>query len=486
MHLTNTVLLLNFAGIYGFRFYSFGNGYRYLSKQMANYAVQFDYASVDTKWIEQPLDHFDAKENRPWKMRYFENLEFWKPNGTIYLFIGGEGEAHPYFLTLGTLYELANETNGAMFGSEHRYYGKSMPLDNTVTENLKYLSSRQALADLAYLLETIRSSPKFKKSTSSKVVVIGGSYPGNLAAWMRLLYPNLVDAAIASSAPVLAKKDFFEYLETVSDDYEQQGLDGCHDKISEIFKRYEKLFSSEQGIKQLKEEEKICQDNDMTRLENKQLFFMDKTSEFMGRAQYGNPDYIKKHCAKIMNSSRIATSKMSFEDEPNFWREEIDCYDYDFYNMIDEMKEIDWILSWIYQTCTEFGYYQSTNSDNHPFTRNIPAELYYKMCTGLFGPEFEEQRIDEGIDYTNKLYGGLSPNVTNVVFVNGDMDPWSRLGILEDVSYDAPAKVIPRASHCRDLFSNRKGDPEELVEARSYIKYLIKKWLRLGEYYKLV
>lgn len=35
---------------------------------------------------------------------------------------------------------------------EHRYYGKSMPFgkDSLKDENLKYLSTRQALDDLAY------------------------------------------------------------------------------------------------------------------------------------------------------------------------------------------------------------------------------------------------------------------------------------------------------------------------------------------------
>ncbi|XP_026320197.1 putative serine protease K12H4.7 [Hyposmocoma kahamanoa] len=477
-----TVLYL--VHVNGYVFYGFGNGYRYLTKQLSN-AGLFDasaLSSVEAKWIEQPLDHFDENETRTWKMRYFENLEFWQPNGTIYLFIGGEGEASPVWLTMGILYELANETNGAIFGSEHRYYGKSMPLNNLVTDNLKFLSSRQALADLETLLKYVRSLPKFEKSTDSKVVLIGGSYPGNLAAWMKLLYPNLIDAAIASSAPVLAKKDFFEYLETVADDYEQHGTPECYDNIARIFQRYEKLFSSAEGIKLLKEEEKICEDNDMTKLENKQLFFMDKTSPFMIRAQYGNPAYIQTHCKKLANSSRVASLQQFFDDEPSFWREETECFDYDFYNMIDEVKEIDWAVSWIYQTCTEFGYYQSTNSDAHPFTRNIPADLYYKMCLGMFGHEFNEERINAGVLNTNKLYNGLTPNVTHVVFVNGDMDPWHRLGVLEDVSYEAPAKIIPAASHCRDLFSNRKGDPEELKEARKYIKYLIEKWTGFGEY----
>ncbi|XP_075979471.1 putative serine protease K12H4.7 [Anticarsia gemmatalis] len=471
--ITTCICLTNAFGIYGFL-----NTYGLFLKELTDTLDLFDAASTSTKWIEQPLDHFDENENRTWYMRYFERLDYWKAEGPIYLFINGEAQASDALLRTGILYELAKETNGAMYASEHRYYGKSQPFEEMSTENFAYLSSRQALADVAKLLQEIKSLPQYKES---KVVVVGGSYAGNLAAWMKLLYPDLIDAAIASSAPVLAKKDFYEYLESVSNDFEQHGTSGCHKRIGEVFNRYDELFKTDAGIEQLKKEEQICNSTDMNKPENKQLFFLDKAVQFMYEAQYGNVESIKNYCDGMKNNSLVFAF---IDDEYDLWSQKTDCFNYDFDHMIENMRQVDWVMAWTYQTCTEFGYFMSTSSKKHPFTDNVPVDLYNTLCTKTYGPKFNEKRVEEGIKRTNDMYGGLTPNVTHVVFTNGDLDPWARLGILEDVSYDAPAKMIPRSSHCRDLFSNKAKDPEELKEARKYTKYLIKKWIGAGKYEK--
>jgi len=74
------------------------------------------------------------------------------------------------------------------------------------TTNLVYLSSEQALADLAEFIVDIPTTLGIP--TSAKWIVFGGSYPGSLAAWLRMKYPHLVHAAVSSSGPLLAKVDF--------------------------------------------------------------------------------------------------------------------------------------------------------------------------------------------------------------------------------------------------------------------------------------
>lgn len=73
-------------------------------------------------------------------------------------------------------------------------------------KNLVYLSSQQALADLAYFIKSVNAGYKLPNDT--KWIVFGGSYGGSLAAWMRAKYPHLVHGAVSASGPLLAQIDF--------------------------------------------------------------------------------------------------------------------------------------------------------------------------------------------------------------------------------------------------------------------------------------
>lgn len=135
------------------------------------------FSTPTEEWIEQRLDNFNPQDTRKWQMRYYQDLTLVEPNGPIFIYLGGEWTISPGSIMSGRLiHEMATEMHGALFYTEHRFYGQSHPTPDTKTENLKYLSIDQALADVAHFIEYIRSTvPELE---NSKVILVGGSYSG--------------------------------------------------------------------------------------------------------------------------------------------------------------------------------------------------------------------------------------------------------------------------------------------------------------------
>lgn len=92
---------------------------------------------------------------------------------------------------------------GLVLVVQHRFYGQSLPFGNNSFSltNLKYLTSEQALSDLAYFINTVNVN-KMYGVNNNPWISIGGSYPGAMSAWFRYKYPHLTIGAIASSAVV--------------------------------------------------------------------------------------------------------------------------------------------------------------------------------------------------------------------------------------------------------------------------------------------
>ncbi len=95
------------------------------------------------------------------------------------------------------------------------------------------MNTQEALADAAAL---IRDTQQKRNCTESRgtdsycpVLVLGGSYPGFLAAMMRMRYPAVVDMAYASSAPLRfysQEVSQYEYYAKVTESAERS-MKGC-------------------------------------------------------------------------------------------------------------------------------------------------------------------------------------------------------------------------------------------------------------------
>ena len=70
----------------------------------------------------------------------------------------------------------------------------------------------------------------------------------------------------------------------------------------------------------------------------------------------------------------------------------------------------------------------------YPFGPDVSLNFWTRLCSDVFGPEFNKERLERGIKQTVKSYGGLKINATNVFFVSGSTDPWHSLAITGDTA----------------------------------------------------
>lgn len=169
--------------------------------------------------------------------------------------IGGEGEATAEWMVEGAWIEYARHYRALCFQLEHRYYGKSHPMPNLSVKNLQYLSSQQALADLATFIQAMNGEHTLPSST--KWIAFGGSYPGSLAAWLRYKYPHLVHGAMSASGPLLAQVDFMDYMRVVHESLRTHS-DECVARVQEGTSQISTLLRHMIGQRSFTEKFKLC------------------------------------------------------------------------------------------------------------------------------------------------------------------------------------------------------------------------------------
>lgn len=307
--------------------------------------------------------------------------------------VGGEWTISEGWLITGHMHDMARDLNGTAFYTEHRYYGESRPTDDLSTDNLRFLNIDQALADLAHFIVHIKETTP--ELANSGVILVGASYSATMATWFMQKYPHLANGAWSSSAPLEAKLDFIEYKEVVSEALEIAGGENCTRRIRNAFEELERLYE-EGNSSRIEEVFHLCYPFDVTNELDVWSFFSDIAGPFSGIVQY-HREYsqnIQRECDLLVNNN--ITNDLEalsywywYPTDPsiggNCYNHHYDLFLY-FYSGIEwtDLAAIYEIRQWYYQTCAEYGWYQSSGSDNILFGSNFPANLSVAICRDLY------------------------------------------------------------------------------------------------------
>eukprot|EP01112_Ceratiomyxa_fruticulosa_P018622 TRINITY_DN5992_c0_g1_i4.p1 TRINITY_DN5992_c0_g1~~TRINITY_DN5992_c0_g1_i4.p1 ORF type:complete len:492 (+),score=105.18 TRINITY_DN5992_c0_g1_i4:1223-2698(+) len=431
-------------------------------------------------WVNQPVDHFNPSNTQVWQQKYYINDTFWdKANsGPIFVLVGGEGPASPMDVSGEYVINNYAQQFGAMVISvEHRFYGDSMPLPDLSVESLQYLTSAQALADFANFQKTVTAELGLEGCTW---ISFGGSYSGSLSAWFRLKYPSLIAGAIASSAPVNPVVDFFEYFQVVQNSIGPQ----CAARVQNVTNIVGGMLNTTKGRQQLQVMFNTCDpivsDLDVA------TFMSELNDGICETVQYNYDNRpvvmnIPTMCDILLTGTTEEEMMAAFLKFYNIYNDAFGggCTEVNYEALLYQMKDTDPFSevaaarSWTWQTCIEFGYFQTGDSNNQPFGDYITLDWFLQQCQDLFGTTFTYPNIQW--TYTN--YGGSAIASSNIVFPNGSIDPWHILGVLETDIPSETTLLMNGTAHCSDLFTPSPYDLPDLVKTRQIEVEQIQAWL---------
>jgi len=170
-----------------------------------------------------PIDHFHNEtkyaphSNDTFPLRYWYDATYYQPGGPVIILASGEtsGTDRLPYMQKGILAQLSQATGGLSVILEHRYYGTSFPVPDLSIENLRFLTTEQALADYAFFAENVVfDGPPDGCDLSPDAtpwIAYGGSYAGAFVAFLRVLYPDIFYGSISSSGVPEAIIDYWQY-----------------------------------------------------------------------------------------------------------------------------------------------------------------------------------------------------------------------------------------------------------------------------------
>jgi serine protease 16 len=420
------------------------------------------------QFFTQKIDHF-GNVSGTYQQMFTVNESYVDAKATsgvpTFIFLGGEAALQFFEFQEVSALHWAAAVKARYIALEHRYYGVSMPTpDWSTTPLVQLLSVEQALADAAAFIEAMVAQDTAKRY--GKWVVFGCSYSGSLSAWFRTKYPNLVVASVAPSGPVLAQIDYASFLPH----FAAAATPACTAAARTATQAIQALFRNGQHAYVAKVF------NSCSDLSNRtdQLFFEHQVGTALGSAnQFNNPDEnwpLNTTCASLLST---ASPIVGFAQAIGAGNGGQSCNDYTVAGFQTLMRNpANGDRAWWAQKCTEFGFFKSSHAAGGIFFDDVTVDVISSLCEVIF----DIKGMMPDVAAFNARWGAKQLNGTNILFTNGNMDPWSLLsitvpeGTVDAITYDA--------GHCATMTVPTALDPPSLTAARAYVLSFLQKALQ--------
>lgn len=438
-----------------------------------------------TLWIDQPVNHFSYKDARKYKMRYLVNTDFVKDNKSpIFFYTGNEGPIDSFAANTGLMNEMAERQNAMIVYAEHRYYGETLPFgkDSFTKDNIQFLTVENALADFANVILALKETHK------GPIICFGGSYGGLLSQYIRMTYPNLVNGALAASAPMFwisGMKDSHDFWVKVTSDFNQ--FPNCENNVRAGFKALRTMADNKQ-FAEISKIMRVCKpiqgEDDFMHMLGwarnamvlQAMLDYPYPTDFMAPLP-GNP--IKEACARadaaatMADGIREAAGLLYNGTDPTQYKQCFDIYDeYVYCADPTGCGNGPEALAWDYQCCTQQVLPGGTDgvTDMFPVIKFDPEDrdAYCQKTWGVT-PDRNWLRIKY---WTDDLLA-----TSNTIFSNGDIDPWGPGGVMGDLRKDLPAPLVKGGAHHFDLRAANKQDTASVLAVRAFEETTIEGWI---------
>lgn len=471
------------------------------------------------QWFTQPIDHF-SNSSDTFKQRYWINTRHYTPGsgGPVIVLDGGEtsGEDRIPFLDTGIVEILAKATGGVGVVLEHRYYGKSIPVPDFSTDNLRWLNNDQAAADSARFMSNVTFPGIHEDLTAPNTpwIYYGGSYAGARAAHMKILYPDLVYGAIASSGVTHATLSNWEYYEIIRNAANHT----CARQLEHATLAIDALLGvpyAKRYLKSLFGLEDLAHDDDFISVLETPLGYwqakvwdpavgstkFDEFCAFLDKPILGNDsvsslpvghedrlihlpggiklDFSILNYAQYIKENFVSQCDTSVED----------CFGtYNDSNFLATGLDQEWRL-WLFQVCTEWGFFSTAPPDPaYPriVSKLLTLEYSSKICRQAYpaGKHFVVPPMPN-ITAVNAL-GDFAIAADRLAIIDGEVDPWRPCTPHSDYAADRedtilqPFKIIPNAVHHYDEYGlkNISNEPKDIRKIHGEMIVFVMEWLK--------